>query len=53
MIRKTIGAVLLVIAVFVAIVLLTYGGPVFPHITGPITFAVIGIGLIVLKGKAK
>lgn len=53
MLRKIIGTVLLVIGSLFSIVLLTYGGPVFPHIIGPITLAVIGVILLILKRRAK
>ena len=53
MLRKIIGITLLVVGGFFIIVLLTYGGPVWPHIVGPITLAVIGLILILLKGKTK
>ncbi len=51
--RKMIGAALLVLGGIGAIVLLTYGGPVLPHIIGPTTVAIIGLALLVLKTKAK
>ena len=53
MLRKIIGITLLVVGGFFIIVLLTYGGPVWPHIVGPITLAVIGLILLVLKRKNK
>jgi len=53
MTRKIIGTVLLVIGVLGIIVLLTYGGPVFPHVVGPIVAAVIGLTVFFYKGKAR
>ena len=53
MVRKIIGITLLVVGGFFIIVLLTYGGPIWPHIIGPITLTVIGAILLVLKGKTK
>lgn len=53
MTRKIIGIVFLVIGVLGCIVLLTYGGPVLPHIFGPATLAVVGLAAIFYKGKAK
>ena len=53
MTRKIIGTVLLVIGVLGCIVLLTYGGPVLPHIVGPATLAVIGLVAVFYKEKAK
>ena len=52
MTKKIIGAILLAASVFIASVLLTYGGPVFPHITGPIILAIVGIVLVVPRRKA-
>jgi hypothetical protein len=52
MTRKIIGTVLLVIGVLGCIVLLTYGGPVLPHIVGPATLAVIGAIVLLFKKKA-
>ena len=52
MIRKIIGITLLVIGGFFGIVLIA-GGLVWPHIIGPGILAVIGVILLVLKGKAK
>jgi len=53
MLRKIIGITLLVVGGFFIIVLLTYDGPVWPHITGPSTLAVIGAIVLVIKGKTK
>jgi hypothetical protein len=53
MIRKISGAVLMVIGVFVGIVLLTYGGPVFPHIFGPSAAVLIGVLLVTFKRKPR
>lgn len=53
MIRKTIGTMLVVVASVVAFVLLTGGGPILPHIIGPITLAVVGVILLTLKRKTK
>ena len=53
MIRKIIGAVLLVLGVFVALVLFTYGGPIFPHIIGPLVFVSIAAYLLLFKRQEK
>jgi hypothetical protein len=53
MTRKIIGTILLVIGALGSIVLLTYGGPVLPHIIGPSTLAVIGAIVLLFKGKTK
>ena len=52
MIRKIIGTVLLLAAGFIAAILFTYGGPVFPHISGPIVVGAIGAFVLVYKRKA-
>jgi len=51
--RKTIGTILMILGGLGIIVLLTGGGPVFPHVTGPITLAVGGTLILTLKGKTK
>ena len=51
MIGKITGTVLLVIGVFGCIVLLTYGGPVLPHIIGPTILGVIGAFVLFFKRK--
>ncbi len=51
MIRKIIGAVLLAIGVLLIFILLTYGGPIFPHIIGPVALSVIGTGMLFFKGR--
>jgi hypothetical protein len=53
MIKKIIGVLLLVIGVFIALVLFTYGGPIFPHILGPVVFVTLGAVLLLLKRKEK
>lgn len=52
MIRRTIGTILVVVASVLTFMLVTGGGPIFPHIIGPITLAVIGVILLTLKKKA-
>ncbi len=51
MIRKTAGVVLLIVGAVGILVLLTYGGPVLPHIVGPGTSAAIGAVLLVTGRK--
>jgi hypothetical protein len=51
MTKKIIGTVLLLVAALIAIVLFTYGGPVLPHIIGPIFFAAVGAFLLISKKK--
>jgi len=45
MIKKVIGAVLLVGGIFIALVLFL-SGSIFPHITGPVVFVTIGAVLL-------
>jgi hypothetical protein len=59
MIRKIIGITQLVISIFFIavggffiIVLLTDGGPILPHIVGPITVAAVGTLLLVFRRRA-
>jgi hypothetical protein len=51
MIKRIVGITLLVIGVFIALVLFTYGGPVFPHIIGPVVFATVGAIVLLFKSK--
>jgi hypothetical protein len=51
MVRKIIGTALLLIGGLIAAILFTYGGPVFPHISGPIVLGAIGTFLLVYKRK--
>ncbi len=53
MIRKIIGTVLLAIGVLLIFVLLTYGGPIFPHIIGPVTLSMIGAVVLMWKMRSK
>ena len=52
MIKKVIGAVLLVAGIFIALVLL-YSGSIFPHIIGPVVFVTIGAVLLFSKQAEK
>jgi hypothetical protein len=51
--KKIIAIVLLVLGVLGIFILLTYGGAIWPHIIGPSATALIGLGLLLYKGKAK
>ena len=53
MIKKIIGTLLLVIGGSGMIILLTYGGPVFPHIFGPTIVAIIGGAMLGFRRKPK
>jgi hypothetical protein len=43
---------LVIVALVIAVILLTSGGPVVPHIVGPITFTVIGVFLLLRNTNA-
>ncbi len=51
MVRKIVGAIFVLVGGALILFLLTYGGPVFPHIIGPSTLAVIGAVLLAIQGK--
>lgn len=51
MVRKIIGTVLFLVAGLIAVILFTYGGPIFPHISGPIVLGAIGAFVLVNKRK--
>ena len=53
MVKKIVGVLLLVFGVFIALVLFTYGGPIFPHIIGPVVFVSLGAFLLLFKRKEK
>ena len=51
--KKILATILLVMGGLVIIILLTYGGPIFPHIIGPTVAVLIGWGLLAFDRKAK
>jgi hypothetical protein len=51
MIKKTIGILFIIVGGALILVLLTYGGPIFPHIIGPTVLTVAGVALVAVKGK--
>lgn len=53
MVRKVVGAVLAVLGSVIAIVLLAGGGPLLPHIIGPIVLVTVGAVLILVKGTTR
>jgi len=53
MVRKIIGTTLLIIGGLLGFVLLMYGGPILPHIIGPIVLIVIGLLLRIVKRKSR
>ena len=52
MIGKIIGTVLVIVALVIANILFTGGGPILPHIVGPITLTIIGVFLLTRKTSA-
>ncbi len=52
MIKTTIGIVLLIAGAVGILVLLTYGGPVLPHILGPGASAAVG-AVLLAPGRKK
>ena len=53
MVRKTIGIILMIVAVIITVLLVTRGGTIVPHIIGPITLAIIGVFLLTRGKKAE
>ncbi len=53
MLRKIVGIGLLVVGAFIFLVLLMGGGPLFPHVIGPLVLAVVGVILLTYRSKAK
>jgi hypothetical protein len=51
--QVVIGSILVAIGGFVIIVLLTGGWPILPHIVGPISVALIGTLLLVLRRRTR
>ena len=51
MIKKTIGTIFIIVGGALILVLLTYGGRIFPHIIGPTVLAAAGLVLVAVKGK--
>jgi len=52
MIRKIIGTILVVASAVIAMVLIKGNLLIFPHVTGPISLAVVGAILLTFKKKA-
>ncbi len=53
MIKKSIGVILTMVGIVILIALLTGGGPLWPHVSGPIVLGIAGIALIVLPQRLK
>jgi ABC-type enterochelin transport system permease subunit len=51
MIRKVAGSVLLIVAAGIALMLLTRGRFVLPHVLGPIALAIAGVLLVVVPKR--
>ena len=47
MLRRIIGIVFVVAAAILTIVLVARGGPLLPHIVGPVTLTIVGVALFV------
>ncbi len=53
MLRKIVGIGLLVVGAVIFLVLLMSGGPIFPHVIGPLVLAVVGVLLLRYRSKSK
>ena len=53
MLRKIIGTIFIILGGLGIVVLVFGGGPILPHIIGPITLVVVGTLVLTLKRKAK
>jgi hypothetical protein len=51
MIKKAIGTIFVIVGGTLIVLLLTYGGPIFPHIIGPTALTAVGVALVAIKGK--
>ncbi len=51
MIKKALGIIFVVVGGTLIVLLLTYGGPIFPHIIGPTALTALGVALVVIRGK--
>ena len=49
MISKAIGTACVVVALLITTILFTTGGPIIPHIIGPIILTFIGVFLLMRK----
>jgi len=49
--KKILAYILLGIAVVITTILFTYGGPVLPHIIGPVVMAIAGAVMLLVPGK--
>jgi hypothetical protein len=52
MISKAIGSILLILALVIAVMLVTSGSPLLPHIVGPIALTGVSIFLLTHKTNA-
>ena len=53
MLRKVLGTIFVLVGGTLIMLLLTYGGPIFPHILGPSVLTAVGVALVAVKGKGK
>ena len=49
MLRRIIGIVFIVAAAALTIGLLSRGGPMIPHIVGPVTLTIVGVALLIRR----
>ncbi len=52
MLRKIVGTTLVIVGSVGIVLLLTYGGPILPHIIGPIIGLLVGVVLLTFRGNA-
>ena len=52
MVRKMIGAIMVIAALVITALLISGGGPLVPHIVGPISLAVVGVFLLTRSNRA-
>ena len=53
MVKNAIGIVLMIVAAVITFMLVTGGGPLVPHIVGPITLVVVGVILLTRKKNSE
>lgn len=51
MIRKIVGTIMTFVGGVLMVILLSGGGPILPHIIGPITLVVVGVILLISLRK--
>lgn len=51
MIKKIIGAILILVGAVILVAQSAGGGPLFPHVIGPTVLGIAGVTLVVLPQK--